>query len=195
MDNLEISKFPIIILSTARTGSSALTNHLCLKYPKLKVWSEPDHNVEHLSDFIEYAKSKDDYIIKILSSSLQKYPFWFIRLKLLGKACHLIKLTRRSLIDQVASYYIALDRNTWHYYESDSNKWKYSRLKSINIDKELIENIINLIKTDIEKLKPFLYDDTFFYEDIKDNLKSPDLKTPKPANYKDLLNNIEDLLI
>ena len=194
MIDLKITKLPIIILGTARTGSSVLTNHLALKYPKLKVWSEPDLDPETLSNFIEYAKSKDDYIIKILVGSLQQYPIWFIRLKLLGKACHLIKIKRSSLIEQLASYYIALDRDIWHYYIPEFNKWKDS-ITPINIDKEIIKYIINVIKTDIEKLEPFLCDETIFYEDIKDQLFASDLKTPKPINYIDLLKTIEDLLI
>jgi len=193
MFDLKISKLPIIILGTARTGSSVLANHLVLKYPKLQIWNEPEHNPKTLSNFIEYAKSKDDYIIKILVGSLHQYPIWFIRLKLLSKACHLIKIKRRSLIHQVASYYIALDRDIWYYFYTESNKWKDSIIP-INIDKEIIKYIINVIKNDNEKIEPFLCDSTFFYEDIKNQLFAPDLKTPKPINYTDLLKNIEDLL-
>jgi hypothetical protein len=192
MINLEINRFPIVILGTARTGSSVLTNHLALKYPKLRLWSEPDHKSETLCDFIEYAKISDEYIVKILASSLNKYPIWFIRLKLLNKACHLIKLKRRSIIDQVASYYIASERNIWYYYNHDFNNWKNS-ITPINIDREIIEGMITLIKTDTQKIEPLLCDDTYFYEDIQDQLDAPDLKTPKPINYIDLLKNIEDL--
>ena len=192
MINHEINKFPIIILATARTGSNVLANHLSLKYPKLRLWSEPDNNLETLSDFIEFAKIKDEYIVKILVSSLHKYPIWFIRLKLCNRACHLIKLKRKSIIDQVASYYIASDRDIWHY-TPEFNKWK-DLMTPINIDKKIIEGVITTIKIDIQKIEPFLCDEIYFYEDIQDQLDAPHLKTPKPINYIDLLKNIEDLL-
>jgi len=192
MIDFEITKFPIIIIATPRTGSTAFTDHLAAKYPKLKVWKEPDNIPEELSDFLNYAKNNNDFILKVLINSLVRYPIWF-KIKIYTNAYHLIKLKRKSLVEQVASHYVATNRNIWCYHKENFDKWQSKIQGPINIDESAIKKTIKSVKSYINYINPLVCDNTFFYEDMTD-LNSQEIKTPKPANYIDLINKIEDML-
>jgi hypothetical protein len=190
MIDFEITKLPIIIIATPRTGSTAFADHLASKYPNLKLWKEPDNNPKELSDFLDYAKNNNNYILKILTNNIIKYQNWF-REKIFNETCYIIKLKRRSLVEQVASFYIAMIRNIWAYHEKNIDKCKIGL--PIEINESAIKKAIQLLKIDIEITDCLLCDGTFFYEDMSD-LNSQNIMTPKPTNYIDLINKIEDIL-
>jgi hypothetical protein len=192
MLDFEIIKFPIIIIATPRTGSTAFANHLASKYPNLKLYLEPDNIPEELSDFLNYAKNNNDFILKVLVGSLVRYPMWF-KIKLYTGIHYSIKLKRRSLIEQVASHYIAKNRNIWVYHKKNFDKWQNKIQGPINIDESAIKKTIKSVKSYIDYINPLVCDNTFFYEDMV-NLNCQEIKTPKPTNYIDLINKIEDML-
>jgi hypothetical protein len=190
MIDFEITKLPIIIVTTPRTGSTAFADHLGVKFPKLKLWKEPDHDLEQLSDFLKYAKNNNNYILKIITTGMMKYEYWF-REKIFDESCYIIKLKRRSLVEQAASLYIATTRKIWSYHEKNIDNYKIGL--PIDINEFEIKNIIQSLKADISLTDCLLCDITLFYEDMSD-LNSIHIRTPKPTNYTDLINKIEDLL-
>jgi len=192
MIDFQIFKFPIIIVATPRTGSNAFADHLASKYPNLKLYIEPDLVSEQLSDFLDYAKNNDDFILKVLVDSLVRYPIWF-KIKLYTGVYHSIKLKRRSLTEQVASHYIAKKRNIWTYCDGNFKDWHNKIEDSIEIDEDAIKKTIKSVKSYINNINPLVCDDTFFYEDMID-LDSSNIKTPTPTNYIKLINKIEDIL-
>lgn len=113
---MKITKFPVLIISPARCGSTALLKQLVLKYNLLE-FSEPSIKKDpklllQLYKFL-YLEKRYDLAIKVLSSELDYYNF-----KL--NDFFTIRLKRRNILDQCASYYLARARKKWHYFANES---------------------------------------------------------------------------
>jgi hypothetical protein len=190
--DFEITKTPILVVASPRTGSNAFTTHLGSKYPTLKCYSEPDHNIEHLSEFLNFAKNNNGYILKILASSMVRYPNW-LKEDFFSEKFHTIIIKRRSLVEQLASHYIAMNRNIWYYNKENYENWQYKIKENIDIDEYNIKKTISMVKYDIDLVNRFKSDNIIFYEDMP-KLITQHIKTPRPVNYFNLLNKIEEIL-
>jgi hypothetical protein len=187
---ITIPKWPVVIFASPRTGSTALGYHIA-NNTLTKYYNEPNFRPAELEEFIEFSKSNNNYILKLLGSSIPMFPK-SVQDIIFSDNVFKIKMNRRNIINQIASHYVGLNRKTWNYIQIDEN---YKNLMDTNIIIELdkvkrsIEmvrydrNIVNKIKTDIE----------LFYEDFV-NFESLTIKTPKPANYPLLIDTITNLI-
>jgi hypothetical protein len=191
---IDIKKFPIIIISSPRTGSTPLAFEFKNRY-NVKLFNElftrtvsaANQNI-HLDDqlnllsFIE--NNNNNFILKFHVKELYKYPKDILKM-IENHQCTLIRIRRRDIVSQIASFYIETKRDIWGYYK------KYNKTKRIDefinseipINFTLIECIGTIIDINdtLDKLT-FSFDNDIWYEDLifKDETF---ITTPKPKNY------------
>jgi len=190
-----ITRFPVIILSSPRTGSTILAYDIQEELNKqgksFQVFNEPITGSQHDS-FLSY-KNKD-YILKIHAHDLIKYPTHIIDM-IKERSCFLIRIRRRNIEDQILSWYIARQTRGFGYYNPygieqhllDSNK------TLIVSPDEIIENVRSIKKFNNELNEiDVKFDLDLFYEDL--NFKSTHMiKAPKPINHlkiREVINNV-----
>jgi len=185
-----IEKFPIIVLASPRTGSNPFTHDLNVLYRKCKAFYEPEWSKEHWAEFLEFSRNNNNYIVKLMASSIPLYPKYVID-KLVNRTAYVFRLKRRNIIDQIASHYVARMRDVWCYQPTNKDSWTefLTNPQDIVIDLEQIDKSIKMVKYDVELVNRYQSDQTLFYEDM-DSLSSPDIKTPRPTNYQDVLNAV-----
>lgn len=185
MQNLSnIEKFPIIILSSPRTGSTVLGDYLSKKY-NIAFFCEPDES-EKLADLLN--NTKEEYILKFHAKNLKKYPSQIIS-KIFKNDCFLIRIRRRNLVSQIASNYVSLKRGRWNY-KSDT----VIEPESMKIDTDLVDISIQTVKIYNQYLETLVvtYDMDLYYEDIISDIQVTDyVITPKPLFYDEL----EDIIL
>ena len=181
-----INKFPIIILSSPRTGSSFLSEIIASSYPNLKLFSEPDAN-NLMDSFNEYSKNSNEYILKCHLFNLVKYPI--VIKKIVTCDAFLIKLRRRNVIEQMISHYVALIRRKWYY---DVHSAQTYRETTITIEDKIIEKAVRQINEFNEPagLSNIKYDLEIYYEDFINNntdvYNTKSTITPKPINHNEI---------
>lgn len=133
---IEITKWPVVIVCSPRTGSNVLTDTLSKQYDA-KWFYEPGQTAELLDQFVEYRRGNDiRYIAKIFPG--QRLGDVVYK-QLLGEPGFKIKLTRSNVLDQITSFYVAHVRDVWD--ETNRTTGKY--LLPINYDK--IEYVVEHI--------------------------------------------------
>jgi len=183
--NIIAMAMPVFIIASPRTGSTALGLHFHKRYPGTKYFGEPDMNGDQLDDFISYAKLSDNYIIKLLGSSMPRYPEWIMN-KIHDENSVVITTSRRIVINQIISHYIADTRKTWYYSDHNIDVYNKFKDKPIEIDLKRIDKSIMEIKHDnriIGNIQPNI---RMFYEDFLPELDTLSIKTPYPTNYEEL---------
>ena len=188
MNNInQIDKFPIIILSSPRTGSSLLAELLSKKFPDLKLYLEPDKKDKTIMDsFTEYSNDNNQYILKLHLKYINNYPKNIAR-KIRNHDAFLIKIQRKDIISQMTSLYIELIRDIWYY---NANQLETYKEQSILIDMNMIKLAIYATKqsnTIIENSR-IMYDLEIYYEDLINELSEElnMIPTPKPINYTEI---------
>lgn len=183
MQNLSnIEKFPIIILSSPRTGSTSLGDFLSKKY-NIVYYCEPNGN---------FLPIKEEYILKFHARDLKKYPSQIIS-KIFKNDCFLIRIRRRNLVSQIASNYVSLKRGRWNY-KSDT----VLEPESMEIDNDLVDISIKTVKIYNQHLETLIvnYDMDLYYEDIILDIQATDyVITPKPLFYDELKDIILNKLL
>lgn len=181
----QIKKFPIIIISTPRSGSTALGEHLVNTY-NLEWISEPDskNNTNILLDL-----NHNEFVLKFHAYRITHYPRKIIE-KIELNDCFLIRIRRRNIVDQIASVYIATKRNIYYY----TNEIEYNDVTEIDI-KHINRSINSVMYFNKCALLKFKYDMDLFYEDIEDTLTlSIGVKTPKYILYEEIKDIIKQNL-
>lgn len=178
------ASFPVIIVASPRTGSGALSWHIKNLHVGIEMFNEPDQaSVKRLDEFLRFQKTDNNWILKIMISSLDQYPD-FIKDKINSGAYYRVKCSRRNLVDQIASHYVATIRDHWMYLKNDPSD-QYLDLPVV-INTKIIDRCISWINHDIKQLKTFEADTEIFYEDVKNLLNSGTKKTPLPTNYEEI---------
>ena len=106
------TKLPVFIISSPRTGSTALGQQIA-EINSLTYFIEPDYldMCHRMNNFKSFAEANDSYVLKMHAKNLHKYPkFVLDKLKTNSTT---IKISRKSLFDQVVSYYIARKTDHW----------------------------------------------------------------------------------
>lgn len=170
---------PIIILSTPRTGSTILGSDIA-KYYNIKFYDEivtKENSLVKLDEFYKQNLFNKDYVLKVhIYHLFEKFNDDLLK-KIKYKKCSLVKIQRKTLIDQLVSYYIANNRDKWIYETNDN----LNDVIPIN-HHAMLDNYsyINFSNNFLNSLQ-LNFDLTLTYEDCK---FSEDLKqTPKPINY------------
>jgi len=190
------TKFPILIISSPRCGSGAFGHALEQLYPKAVFFNEPNFGVDNrMLEFLDYAKSHDNYILKIMASSITSFPK-DLQQKFFDGTFFTIKLKRSDIVGQIASHYVATKRSKWHYFAEDNvTDFEHS---AIDIDIKDINESIKQIKYDIDLVNNLPPADAHYtYEEIKKNYpyQIPVVKTPYPTNYTEVLQAVSNRYI
>ena len=190
MINFEINKFPVLIVASPRTGSTALGEYIANTYNAL-YYNEPNMHPEEMKKFVKNFILDNNFVLKILPDMLKngQYPKHIMK-KMLSSECFKIKLTRKNIIEQIASFYTCRNRKTWTYTETNCKNWIDNY---IDIDQQEIKQSTIWVIGQNNLLKQFKSDISLDYEDLS-IIESVYKKTPRPLNYIDLINKIEDSL-
>lgn len=179
-----IEHWPTIILANYRTGSSALALKLSLEN-SVPSFVEPHINNERRAAFFSAYKKIDRYIVKFMPDQVDIFDPYR---ELLNSQCYVIKLKRKDIVNQIASFYIASVRDKWWTKDNDIETNYF-----IPIKLDLIKSSIERILTTEELLNNYnSVDQTVYYEDmgIFDSIdRKPSLK---PMNMDRLLEVIRN---
>jgi hypothetical protein len=173
-----ITKLPLVIISSPRTGSNGLA---MLLQEKLQgnLFIEPGTDAKKLSDFLRYASLNKNFILKEHAEVLlSRYKNFNI------DDCCVVSITRKNIVEQVLSSYIAVKRKKWFYDPSETDYQNDTIDMDDNHLKQTIE-FVNKHNLSIEKFKDKI-DFHIVYEDIVDKLNIG-IKTIQPKNYDELL--------
>lgn len=115
LDN--ITKFPVFVIASPRTGSTAVLRYISEKYQK--AWYNEIHSGHNLDlesyNIISDPANNDWYVCKFFALDYKKYYTW-IR----NKDCFIIKLRRRNVLEQIFSHYAATVTDQFIYYQDPS---------------------------------------------------------------------------
>jgi len=186
----QISRLPVVILSSKRTGSTFLTyyifNLLKNNYNKLHEFIEPAES-NQIQKLLEVINEHENYVLKVHAYDLVTvYPL-NIKNIIDTHNCFLIRIRRKNIIDQIASHYIASERNIWGYNKDTQYD---TAVKKININR--IKRSIGFISIYNQTLDnfPATFDLDIYYEDLP-IIDGNSIKTPKPENYDEICKMIK----
>lgn len=186
-------KTPVLVFASYRTGSTALCDNIA-RQNSLQNFDEALHPMGHpfliarKKRFLDCLNSGDSrFIAKLMPGHItEEYQPLVERL---SKNAYLIRITRRSVIDQIASFYIATTMNIWHQTQR-SPKQDYD----IPIDKARLQKAkAHIVKTNRDlAAMPYGYHLDLVYEDLSFDTQFTVYK--KPGNYESLLNEVAALM-
>ena len=174
-------RYPVVILASPRSGSTALANHIHGKLEDVLLFQEPDSILPWFSNFLKTAKTTNQYVVKIQTNRLNLYPKEMLDYLIHSSEPYRVCIRRRNKIEQSLSRYIATTRNKWVYQTTGIIE------DIILINSARIKKHIRLLETEIAILDSIgaAYDATIWYEDF-DFSELDGVKTPKPKNYEEL---------
>lgn len=186
-------KTPVLVFSSYRTGSTALCDNIA-RQNSLQNFDEALHPLEHpfliarKKRFFDCLNSGDTkFVIKLMPDHItEAYQPLVDRL---SHSAYLIRITRRSVIEQIASFYIATTMNIWH-----QTQRSQTRDYDVPIDKTRLQNAkTRIVKTNQDlAAMPYGYHLDLAYEDISFDTQFMVYK--KPGNYEALLNEVAALM-
>jgi LPS sulfotransferase NodH len=175
---INVNSLPIVIISSPRTGSTALAMTLQNKLGGV-LFNEPGNENIKLNDFLRYASLKKDFILKEHAENyLKKYSNFDLN------KCTVIRIKRKDLVSQVVSSYISNKRNKWFYTDKDAHYQDEEMIYDETFLKECFNHIKNQNKI-CENFKGKI-DVDLFYEDILSELLD-NQKTILPKNYTEIV--------
>jgi hypothetical protein len=189
-------KLPLLILSTPRTGSTALGVYFQKYFNNVKVNYYPEPDFFHLKGFKEFydgIEQSKSYIVKIHVHSLDLYET-NVKNFLLSDKTSKVRIRRKSTLDQMVSLYIALYRNnTYHYLDPNNLDLKdtipHDDVKNIDYVIYQIKRSNKMIDTIDLK-----FDLDLYYEDL-DLGQTGFYQTPKPINYDQIVESFKNRLL
>lgn len=171
-----INKWPVVIISNYRSGSSELALRLASDNFAVPL-IEPIHRAdiyEKLKDMYDSGNMK--FVVKYHIDQIDQLE---LQKTLLEIDSFKIKITRKDTISQIVSYYISSIRNVW--------KQNIEEIESyyVPIDIDKIDNSIKTILTNDTLLSnsPIQFDYICYYEDLETDSKNHNFKTTQPINF------------
>lgn len=188
-----ITKWPVVIFASPRTGSNAIGHHITNSNPGAVYYSEPAPDFQ-LERFITQSKNK--HVLKVIVDHISDYPDT-LKDYIFSEQNFKVKIMRKDVVEQIASYYIALTRNVWVYWGENRNNLsqfeksitEFQTTDCIMLDEEKINRCTMHILESNKMVDNIATDLELCYEDIiKFNSKTK--QTPRPANYQELVDII-----
>lgn len=187
------NKLPIIILSSKRSGSTAIYNDLCAyvkdKRSDVRNFNEPS-NTRMLDDLVDTVSQGAPFIMKVHCYDLiTVYPKQILEFV---SRCFLIRIRRKNLVNQIASHYIASQRNKWSYGLAEDTV----EVPHLEIDLARVNRSIKFILAYNRSLNNYIAKVSLdlYYEDLIFNNPNSSI-TPKPCNYDILKQTIAETLL
>jgi LPS sulfotransferase NodH len=186
-------KTPVLVFASYRTGSTALCDNIA-RQNSLQNFDEALHPLEHplliarKKRFLDCLNSGDTkFVIKLMPDHItEAYQPLVDRL---SHSAYLIRITRRSVIEQIASFYIASTSNIWH-----QTQRRPRQDYDLPLDKSRLQKAkAHILKTNRDlAAMPYGYHLDLVYEDISFDTQFMVYK--KPGNYQALLDAVTDLM-
>ena len=161
---IEVTKFPVVIYSNYRTGSTPLAYAIGEQY-NLRVFIEPsghspvrDYKISLFTDY--YKTGKTDYVVKFMPDQ-QDHLIEFS--DLLKSDAFKIKLLRQNKLQQIVSYYIAKKMRKWHQMSHEVIEDFTVDLNETDVDYAINKIINNDI---IANQSTATFDDKLLYESL-----------------------------
>jgi hypothetical protein len=190
-------KLPIVIISSIRTGSTGLLFELekifLEKGISPLVLNEPIVYNNKSDSVIPFLKSinNNQFILKVHAYDLQYYPKYFIK-KLENNSYYIIRLRRKSIIDQCLSLYISLYTKIW-INTTETNK----QLENTTI--EISEQLLHKTVEDVKKFNKaidncaYKFSLDLIYEDLE-LTKTFTIKRKTSITYEELRSRISKMI-
>lgn len=175
---IAIDSLPVVILSSPRSGSTALAMSLHHQLGGV-LFIEPGLKEVSLNQFLRHTSMKTDYILKEHASVLlKKYPNFDF------KNATVIRIKRQNFISQVVSSYITGKTKKWFYTEED----RHYQDNVVPLDESFLKASFVYITTQNRIVNNFKgkIDLEVNYEDIEHELTHGQ-RTMQPKNYQQLL--------
>jgi hypothetical protein len=212
-----ITKFPIVILSAPRTGSTALAHEISEQLGDILFINEPfNPHSNKKKELIEISSTNQPYVLKTHIDEFL-YPEFFKevtlepsmnhqRLLLIERIkkneCYVVRVRRRNIVDQIASFYIEMTRS------SNNVNWK-NGYWFYHKNSKLPDNIYDPLPLNGKHFEYSIYRSLFcndllnefadtidldiWLEDVEINPREL-VRTPKPENYLEIKEAIEKKL-
>ena len=176
-----IHKLPIVIVATARSGSTSLGLALARHY-KVQWLNEPYHFPDTAHQLSAHHVNKIPYVTKFL---IHQLPALEIHQTILNSDCFKIKLLRNNLVDQIVSLYIGEQTNNWSQQELSIPDYTVA-LDSQSMFRTVFNVCYNNKK--LENLK-INFDLELSYENLnfKETSEKIKFKTSPPTNINDII--------
>lgn len=185
---ITISKWPVVIFASPRTGSTVLGEHIANTHNTL-YYNEPNMRPDEMKKFVCNFELDNNFVLKIMAEMLgnDQYPKHIME-KILSNKCFKIKLNRKNIVEQIASFYTCRNRKTWVYDEINHKHWNNTY---IDINHAEIEHSIKWVTYQNKLLDKVIADISLCYEDLP-TIESTFKKTPRPTNYNELIGLISN---
>lgn len=188
LDDLSLEQ-SIIIISTPRSGSSALTRMIAKKY-EYNWFIEPEaaeNPVQNLDDFNSAFDKKEKFILKVHSLNISKYRDDIQKYIKFNPDLYRIKLRRKDIIAQTTSLYISWLTRVFHF-----RPWQKQEKLVININDTLIHDVVKHMIRHYQSFDndTIIANQTILYEELTldDDII---VKNLKPVNYDELYYKIK----
>lgn len=186
--NIPLDK-PILIYTVYRSGSTAFQNYIAnaLNY---KNFTEPYRNEKNnktAEDFQKYKVDNTDYVWKLMPDHVTEQNH--DEIMDIWNNSFVIKLKRRNLVEQIASWVLSMENRKW-------NSKEDTTYNEIDIDKETIEKLSDItiaINQSLDNLDSATFHAELYYEDL-DLSDSEYKKLNKPACYDEICTIIKQHL-
>lgn len=182
---------PVVVFASYRTGSTALCDYVGKKY-QLSNFDEAFHPAIPWKtvDFLTYAliKPNNRFIIKVMPDHYQNYKS-LLDFLINKWDCTLVRLTRQSFVEQVASWYVATETGVWHNDNSADDQYV------IPVDQTQIKSCVDFLNKQNKDLLDlnFKFDIELDYDSLG-LVNSKYQIYNKPTNYSTLIEEIKKIL-
>lgn len=189
MINYDNIRFPIVIFSTARSGSSALAFGIHDQFKDIPAFYEADQSSDKLNELISHAEKSKEFLTKIHVFNLGKYPSWFVDYITQSPEPYKITIRRRNIVDQAVSLYIEYHRKKWIYFRGVSYPTDTIEINEFLLDAAFTSVLVQNQQMDDLNINVDL---SLCYEDLVFTDTAIDM-TPKPENYDQILSAMEKI--
>ena len=199
MKDIEITRWPAIIIANYRTGSTVYATHLA-KQHNVQYYLEPWHQLELRGDtwgphvngtkqnfYDHYHSSDNKYILKFMPEQISKFTPYAMLFK---SICFKIKLYRENEIDNILSHYVAKIRKKWWANPNETFENYTIAVDDLQIDKSIFcitQNNFWLDSLNVE------YDEIITYESLGMIPANDYVKTHMPDNLEDIRKRITEI--
>ncbi len=182
MINYDKLRYPIVIIGTARSGTTALAKHIEFKLKTVKLFDEPEHDAGLLNELKIFSSRSNKYIIKTHANHLELFPAEIQNYLKKDSEPYRIRIFRNDLLKQAMSLYLEFYRNKWYYFDGDAFKKDVVPINNKKIERAIAA--CHFQRDILEKLD-ISFDETLIYEDCSFE-NTGMMITPKPKNFDDL---------
>ena len=176
--DLNVETRPIVIVSNYRTSSSALARHLSKKY-EIDFFTEPMIWRLYYGKFSDRVDEGDtNFVLKIIADQMDDCKYYR---EILSRECYKIKLTKRNVPEQIASFYIATKTQQWSQTTNETRKPRHIRIIRSHLLRAMNTILHNNTLLDESNI---LFDEVIYSEDLPFLDKSDQVPSTKPTNYQ-----------